>query len=99
MGVTHESGEWFTQSPMGRVKVEMAARNAFRVLDHVVTLPTGVRVQNAFRVTPAGDHSVLTFVVLCLRGTRAEDLSRDVNHVASDLRKLKTLLEPSHPPT
>ena len=84
---------------MGRVKVERSGRNDFRVLDQDVTLPSGVRVHNAFRVTPATHHSVLAFVVLRLRGTGTEDFSRDVDHVASDLRKLRTLLEPSHPPT
>lgn len=92
-GVIQENGEWFAESPMGRVKVEMALRNDFGVLDHDVTLPSGVKVHNAFRVTPAGDHSVLTFVVLRMPDVSAEDFSRDLDHVARDLKMLKTLLE------
>jgi hypothetical protein len=94
-GVHQENGEWFTESPMGRVKVEMAPRNAFRVLDHEVTLPDGTRVHNAFRVTPAGDGSLLLFVVLRLQGTTDDAFQKDVAHVAKDLKSLKTLLEKS----
>lgn len=92
-GVTLENGEWFTQSPMGKVKVEMAPRNDFRVLDHDVTLPNGVKVHNALRVTPALEDSVLTFVVLKMPGTTEEDFAKDVAHVTGDLQKLKKLLE------
>lgn len=92
-GVTQENGEWFTQSPMGRVKVEMVPHNDLRVLDHEVTLPNGVKVHNAFRVTPALEYSVLTFVVLKMPGTTEEDFAKDVAHVTSDLQKLRQLLE------
>ena len=92
-GVTQENGEWFTQSPMGRVKVEMTPRNALRVLDHDVTLPNGVKVHNALRVTPALDESVLTFIELKMPGVSDEDFSKDLAHVTNDLQKLKKLLE------
>jgi hypothetical protein len=84
-GVVHENGEWFTESPMGRVKVEMAPRNAFRVLDHDVTLPDGTRVHNAFRVTPAGNGSLLLFVVFRLQGMTDEAFQGDVAHVATNM--------------
>lgn len=92
-GVSEEGGEWFTDSPMGRVKVTMAPRNPFGVLDHDVTLPDGTTVHNAFRVTPAGSGSVLSFVVLRLPGVTPQAFRQDVDHVASDLRALKALLE------
>ncbi|HEY9237752.1 MAG TPA: hypothetical protein VIP10_02830, partial [Burkholderiaceae bacterium] len=92
-GVSCERGEWFTESPMGRVKVAMAPRNDFGVLDHDVTLPDGATVHNAFRVTPAGAGSVLSFVVLRQPGVAAEAFESDVAHVARDLAALKALLE------
>jgi len=92
-GISQENGVWFTQSPMGRVKVAMAPRNEFGVLDHDVSLPNGVTVHNAFRVTPAGEGSVLSFVVLRLPEVTAEAFEKDVAHVASDLSALKKLLE------
>jgi hypothetical protein len=92
-GISQENGVWFTQSPMGRVKVAMAPRNGFGVLDHDVSLPNGVTVHNAFRVTPAGEGCVLSFVVLRLPEVTAEAFEKDVAHVASDLSALKKLLE------
>jgi uncharacterized membrane protein len=35
--------DWIAESPMGRVKVKFAEKNKFGVLDHEVTLPSGVR--------------------------------------------------------
>jgi hypothetical protein len=93
LGIGQEQGGWVTESPMGRVQVAMAPRNNFGVLDHDVTLPNGVTVHNAFRVTPAGDGSTLSFVVLRLPDVTAEAFEKDVAHVASDLGALKNLLE------
>lgn len=94
-GVHQDQGAWFAESPMGRVRLEMAPKNDFCVLDHDVTLPNGLKVHNAFRVTPAGDASLLAFVVLRLPGVSAEAFENDVAHVARDLKALKALLERS----
>ncbi|MDM0052323.1 SRPBCC family protein [Variovorax sp. J22R115] len=92
-GIQQRDGAWFADSPMGQVKVEMAPVNPFGVLDHDVTLPDGVRVHNALRVTPCGDGSLLTFVVLRLAGVSQESFDADVAHVRRDLAALKRLLE------
>jgi len=92
-GIEQRDGEWFADSPMGQVKVAMAPANSFGVLDHDVTLPDGVSVHNAFRVTPCGDGSVLTFVVLRSAGVSQESFDADVAHVRQDLLALKQLLE------
>lgn len=97
-GISRESGEWFTDSPMGRVKVSMVPRNDFGVLDHDVTLPDGRTVHNAFRVIPAGDGSLVTFVVLRLPGVMPEAFASDVAHVVRDLKALKVLLEATSGP-
>lgn len=92
-GIEQRGGEWFTDSPMGKVKVAMAAENAYGVLDHDVTLPNGVTVHNALRVTPAGDGCVLTFIVLRMPGTTQVAFEDDGAHVQRDLQALKHLLE------
>ena len=92
-GIRKEKGRWYTDSPMGKVRVEMAPKNEHGVLDHDVTLPDGTRVHNAFRVSPAGDGSFVTFVVLRMPGTTAPAFARDVAHVKRDLAALKKLLE------
>ncbi|CAN5477291.1 SRPBCC family protein [soil metagenome] len=94
-GLTQRDGHWFGQSPMGEVKIEMAPLNKFGVLDHDVTLPNGVVVHNAFRVTPVGDASLAAFVVLRFPDTTAIAFEKDVDHVAKDLMALKELLESS----
>lgn len=93
-GITQRDGNWFADSPMGEVQVRMAPTNAFGVLDHDVTLPNGVTVHNAFRVTPCGDGSLLTFVVLRLEGGSQESFDADIAHVRRDLAALKHRLEP-----
>ncbi|MDM0017150.1 SRPBCC family protein [Variovorax saccharolyticus] len=97
-GITQRGGEWFADSPMGEVKVTMAPVNAFGVLDHDVTLPNGVSVHNAFRVTPCGKGSLLSFVVLRPPDASAQSFEADVAHVRRDLAALKQLVERQHHP-
>lgn len=92
-GIRQRDGRWFARSPMGEVEVAMAPRNDLGVMDHDVTLPDGRCVHNAFRVTPAGEGSVLTFVVLRMPGTTDAAFEADVMHVRSDLQKLCRLLD------
>ncbi|NDZ18201.1 polyketide cyclase [Variovorax sp. WS11] len=92
-GIEQRGGEWVADSPMGQVKVAMAPANSFGVLDHDVTLPDGVSVHNALRVTPCGGGSLLTFVVLRAEGASQESFDADVAHVRQDLAALKRLLE------
>lgn len=93
-GIEQCDGQWFTDSPMGRVQVAMAPHNPFGVLDHDVTLPDGTTVHNAFRVTPCGEGaSLLSFVVLRLEGVGQANFEADVAHVRKDLAALKQLLE------
>jgi hypothetical protein len=93
MRLVHADGEWFTDTPDGRIRIAMTPRNAFRVMDHDVTLPGGLTVHNAFRVTPTGDGSLLSFVVLRLPGMTDAEFDRDAGLVAKDLQTLKSLLE------
>ncbi len=89
----HRDGDhWFADSPMGRIRIDMTPRNAFGVLDHDVTDPSGKTFHNAMRVTPSGDGCVLHFVVLRMPGTSDADFERDCNTVADDLRAIGKLL-------
>lgn len=97
-GIEQCDGQWFTDSPMGKVQVAMAPANAYGVLDHDVTLPDGTSVHNAFRVTPCGeDASLLSFVVLRLAGVGQADFDADVAHVRKDLAALQQLMERQAP--
>lgn len=88
-----QDGAWFTDTPEGPVRIAMAPRNAFRVMDHDVTLPGGLTVHNAFRVTPTGEGSLLSFVVLRLPGMTDAEFDRDASLVAKDLQTLRSLVE------
>jgi hypothetical protein len=93
-GVKQVDGEWYAESPMGRVRLVMAPENPFGVLDHDVTLPDGTTVHNAFRVVPVdGDSCVLTFVVVRLPGVSQESFETDLAHVHRDLLALRDFLE------
>lgn len=92
-GVHQRDGKWFAKSPMGEVQLTMSQKNAFGVMDHDVKLPNGQSVHNALRVTPAGEGSLLSFIVLRTPGTEQKAFDADVAHVRKDLQALKQLLE------
>jgi hypothetical protein len=48
--VGQEGDEWVADSPMGKVKIRFVPQNSYGVLDHDVTLESGVTVQNPMRV-------------------------------------------------
>jgi Polyketide cyclase / dehydrase and lipid transport len=86
-------GRWFVETGTGRVSVAFAERNAFGVLDHEVTLPTGEVFYNPMRVTPDGDGCEVVFTVRRAPGTSDEDFERDAGLVQADLTTLKHLME------
>jgi uncharacterized membrane protein len=85
--------DWVAESPMGTVKVKFAEKNKFGVLDHDVTLPSGVKVNNPMRVFPNNDGSELVFTLYRRPGVSDQEFAEDAKVVEKDLAKLKTLLE------
>lgn len=80
-------------SPMGLVRVRFAPPNDLGVLDHEVTLPTGESVRNPMRVLA---HPLGAEVVFTLRrpdGVAADVFEADCAAVASDLERLRAVLE------
>ena len=56
---------WVADSPMGKVRIRFAARNLHGVLDHDVTLESGVTVHNPMRVPPPrGEGSEFVFALI-----------------------------------
>jgi hypothetical protein len=87
------NGEWIAESPMGRVTIELVPTNAFGVLDHYVTVPSGTKFYNPMRVFPNDDGSEVVFTVYQRSGVSDESFAEDAQAVARDLETLKTLLE------
>jgi hypothetical protein len=85
--------EWIVDGPLGEVRVRFAEPNPFRVLDHDVTLPTGVIIHNPFRVLPNGAGSEVVFSVFRQPGTPDDEFQADTSAVEQDLRALKQVLE------
>jgi hypothetical protein len=92
-GVEQVDGEWFVDSPMGRVRVQFAPDNPFGVLDHDVFTPEGEHFTNPMRVVAYGDGCEVVFSVRRMPGVSDEDFARDTGHVAADLTRLKGIIE------
>lgn len=86
-------GDWVADSPMGRVVVRFAPRNAYGVLDHWVTLPSGETAYNPLRVIAAEPGCEVVFTVRRRTGMTDDDFARDQAAVSADLQALKQLLE------
>ena len=85
--------DWVAEAPMGSVKLKFAEKNKFGVLDHDVTLPSGVKVYNPMRVFPNNDGSELVFTLYRRLDVSDQEFAEDSKAVENDLAKLKTLLE------
>jgi hypothetical protein len=95
LGVAVESsaGEWFVDSPMGRVGLAFAPRNEFHILDHDVILPSGEVIHNPMRVIAEGNACEVVFTLRRRSGMSDADFSRDAEAVTADLALLKRVLE------
>jgi hypothetical protein len=80
---------------MGKVKVRFADRNAFGVLDHDVTLESGVTIHNPMRVLSNAGGSEVVFSLFRRPGITDAEFESDASAVARDLSALKALLESS----
>jgi uncharacterized protein YndB with AHSA1/START domain len=90
---TEEDGEWFVETPGGRIKVVLAPANYYGILDHDVTYPNGETYSNPVRVVPYGGASEIVFSVRRNPGTSDADFERDTSLVTADLVRLKEILE------
>jgi len=91
--VRPDGDSWLADAPFGRVRVKFADRNSLGVLDHDVTLESGITVHNPMRVLPRGDASEFVFTLFRQPGMTDDDFERDRAAVAADLQTLKRLLE------
>lgn len=91
--VRSATGDWVADSPTGKVRVRMAPRNTFGVLDHDVVLESGRSFHVPLRVVPNGTGSEVVFTLLRQPGTTDAQLAADLAAVERDLAALKRLLE------
>ncbi len=91
--VTKSGEDWIMETPFGKVRVRFAEQNAFGVMDHDVTLESGVTVHNPMRVMPNGEGSEFLFTLIRQPGMSDEQFAKDKAAVEKDLHALKDLLE------
>lgn len=86
-------GQWVAESDMGRILLDWAPDNAFGVLDHHVTVPSGETFYNPMRVTALGEGSEVVFSVRRQVGMSDAEFDRDCAAVQADLDALRDILE------
>lgn len=92
-GIRPEGEHWVATSPYGEVTVRVAPRNDYGVVDHVVTLPDGVSVDNPMRVLATDGGAEVVFTVRLREGMSEEEYAADLDAVRADLATLKARLE------
>jgi len=93
-GLVRDGEDWIAHGgPIGKVRVRFAPQNDFGVIDHTVTLPDGLVVENALRVVPNGDGAEVMFTLLRPPGMDDAAFEADAAHVARDLDTLARLME------
>jgi hypothetical protein len=91
--IANREGQWVAQTALGEVTFAFAERNAFGVLDHCVTLPSGESFFNPMRVVANGEGSEVLFTLFRHPPVTESEFERDANVVLGDLEKLKTIME------
>jgi hypothetical protein len=86
-------GTWTLETDAGSMKVRFTEPKVLGILDHEVTLESGVTVVNAMRVVPNGDGSELLMLVLHRPDMSALEFRRDVEAVRADLARLRKAAE------
>lgn len=84
---------WIAQTPQGPVKIRIAAKNRFGVLDHTVIPAPGKEIFVPMRVVPNGKGSEVLFTLFQHPGMSAKQFSADSRLVRRDLKTLKNVLE------
>jgi polyketide cyclase/dehydrase/lipid transport protein len=91
--VRNDGDDWIADAPFGQVRVRFAQRNSFGVMDHDVTLESGVTVHNPMRVVPNGEGSEFVLTLIRRPEMSDEQFAHDKAAIEKDLTTLKDLLE------
>lgn len=92
-GLEPDGNDWIAHGALGNVRVSFVPANEFGVIDHTVTIESGLRVYNALRIVPNGDGCEAMFTLLRLPGMTDEQFADDAAHIARDLATLKSMME------
>ena len=90
---SHAGRDWTLETDTGPMQLRFGEPNALGVLDHTVTLASGVRIYNAMRVVANGSGSELVMVVYQTPPATAEQFAQDVQAVRDDFGRIKQVVE------
>ncbi len=88
-----QGGGWLADTPGGTIVIHFSPVNDFGVLDHVVTLTSGVSIFVPMRVIINGSGSEVLLTLFRQPDMSEERYDDDAEWVIRDLTALKTLLE------
>lgn len=91
--VTKTGNRWVAETTDGPMGFQFVPANEFGVLDHLVTLASGVQILNPMRVVPNGTGSEVIFTLFQLPEMSDQQFAEDAGMVERDLRTLKSVLE------
>jgi uncharacterized protein YndB with AHSA1/START domain len=91
--IRRDGDEWIADAPFGQVRVRFVEPNAFGVMDHDVTLESGLTIHNPMRIVPNGEGSEFVFTLIRQPGVSDEQFAQDKAAVEHDLKTLKGVLE------
>ena len=85
--------DWMLDTDTGTMTLRFVEANSLGVLDHTVTLASGIKVDNSMRVLANGSGSELEMVVLQKPPATSDEFERDVQAVRDDFARIKKVLE------
>jgi len=91
--IRSEHGEWFADTPHGRIKFRFAENNPFGVLDHYVCPKPDTEIYVPMRAIPNGEGSEILFTLFRQPGMTDGRFHDDLELVEQDLNRLKQVLE------
>ncbi|HEY2851847.1 MAG TPA: SRPBCC family protein [Gemmatimonadaceae bacterium] len=91
----HSGRDWTLDTDTGPMHLRFVEPNSLGVLDHTVTLASGVSIYNAMRVVANSTGSELVMVVYQTPPATAEQFEQDVQAVRDDFARIKKVVERS----
>lgn len=91
--IANRGGQWVAETTMGEATFAFAERNAFGILDHGVTLPSGESFFNPMRVVANGQGSEVLFTLFRQPPMTEAEFDSDAKVVLGDLERLKAVIE------
>ncbi|HEV8364433.1 MAG TPA: SRPBCC family protein [Gemmatimonadaceae bacterium] len=85
--------DWTVETDVGQMHMRFVETNSLGVLDHDVTLSSGLTVHNSMRVLRNGSGSELVMVLFQSPGVSNDVFARDIQAVTDDLARLKGVAE------